>query len=493
MKSGLVVLRNEELLDNYRGRVIFPVHNNTGKIIGFGARLIRSNDKAPKYINTPENEVYTKSKILYGTWFARQAIDKKGECLLVEGYTDVISLHQAGIENVVASGGTALTIDQLRLIRKYTNNLTIIYDGDPAGVKAALRGLDMALEEGLNVKLVLLPDNDDPDSYVNKIGSTAFAEFIAANKKDFILFQLEVSLGEAGNDSTKKAAVVNQIASNIARINKVEDFSKKQDYIRQCAALMKIEEAGLITLVNKYIRERISNQQSKQVLDEAGTEEENVQFDDATYDLLFQHQLQEKQVAKILLEFGEQPFDEQIKVADYIFKELIDEDLFDDNQILKLIRLYKDWYAGGFAPNLKTFVYYNDNNISMLAVSITNFPYEESKRMKEEMFTSSLGYKEELFKKSYEEFLRITTRQMDTELPKFSKVEEQNIQLQITSSLNYLKLRKIERLINQNQKDLQQPVTQEEYTVLVQTHQHLQQIEADLQKKAGTVIINKRW
>ncbi len=150
------------------------MHNQSGKILGFGARIIASNDKSPKYINTPENEIYIKSKILYGSYFARHAIDKADECLLVEGYTDVISLHQAGIENVVASGGTSLTPDQLRLVKKYTNNLTIIYDGDAAGIKAALRGLDLALEEGLNVKLVLIPDNEDPDSYVNKIGPAAF-------------------------------------------------------------------------------------------------------------------------------------------------------------------------------------------------------------------------------------------------------------------------------------------------------------------------------
>ncbi|MEJ7736590.1 MAG: DNA primase [Chitinophagaceae bacterium] len=494
LKSGLVILRNDELFDNYRGRIIFPVHNNTGKIIGFGARIIRNNDKAPKYINTPENEVYSKSKILYGTYFARQAIDKNDECLLVEGYTDVIALHQAGIENVVASGGTSLTMEQLRLIRKYTNNLTIIYDGDPAGIKAALRGLDMALEEGLNVKLVLIPDKEDPDSYVNKLGATAFREFIASHKKDFILFQLEVSLKDAGDDSTKKAGVINQIASTIARISKMEDQSKKKDYIRQCADLMKIEETGFNDLVNKYIRERISGQKNTQALEEARTDEENVQaqntqFDDATFDLLFQHQQQEKQVAKILLEYGEQQFDEQVKVADYIFNELIDEDLFDDNQILKLISLYKDWYSGGLAPNLKTFVYYNDLTVSALAVSLTNFPYEESKRMKEELLTNSSGYNDELFKKPYEEFMRITTRQKDDELPKFARVEEQNIQLQITSSLNYLKLKKIKRLMNQNQKDLQQPHTQDELMMLIQTHQHLKQIEADLQRKVGSVIV----
>jgi DNA primase len=174
IRTGLVANRNDQLMDNYRGRIIFPVHNHSGKVLGFGARILsagsggKTNDKAPKYINTPENEIYIKSKILYGSYFARQSIDKADECLLVEGYTDVVSLHQAGIENVVASGGTSLTPDQLRLVKKYTNNLTIIYDGDAAGIKAALRGLDLALEESLNVKLVLIPDKEDPDSYVKK-------------------------------------------------------------------------------------------------------------------------------------------------------------------------------------------------------------------------------------------------------------------------------------------------------------------------------------
>jgi DNA primase len=183
-KSGLVTVRDERPQDNYRGRIIFPIHNQSGKVLGFGARILKTNDKAPKYINTPENDIYVKSKVLYGSYFARQAIDKADECLLVEGYTDVVSLHQAGIENVVASGGTALTPDQLRLIKKYTNNLTIIYDGDGAGIKAALRGLDLALEESLNVRLVLIPDKEDPDSYVNKVGAAAFVDFIAENKKD---------------------------------------------------------------------------------------------------------------------------------------------------------------------------------------------------------------------------------------------------------------------------------------------------------------------
>src|SRR6476660_116149 len=237
LKTGLVANRNDQLMDNYRGRIIFPVHNHSGKVLGFGARILKTNDKAPKYINTPENEIYVKSKILYGSYFARQAIDKSDECLLVEGYTDVLSLHQDGIENVVASGGTSLTPDQLRLIKKYTNNLTIIYDGDSAGIKAALRGLDLALEESLQVKLVLIPDKEDPDSYVNKIGAEAFVQFINAEKKDFILFQLEIALKEAGNDSNKKSALVNQVAETISKINKTAEFTRRQDYVKQVSEI----------------------------------------------------------------------------------------------------------------------------------------------------------------------------------------------------------------------------------------------------------------
>src|SRR6476620_1357931 len=304
IKTGLVVNRNEQLQDNYRGRVIFPVHNHSGKVLGFGARILKSNDKAPKYINTPENEIYVTSKILSGYYFARQAIDKSDECLLVEGYTDVISLHQSGIENAVASGGTSLTVDQLRLIRKYTNNLTIIYDGDAAGIKAALRGLDMALEERLNVKLVLIPDKEDPDRYVRKVGANGFREFIQKNKRDFILFQLDVALKDAGSDSNKKAEVVNQIAETISRINKTEDFTKQQDYIRQCSQLLHIDETGFTSLVNKFIRNRISLQENKMPFEEAKVLEENARkaaendFSDQTFSLLFRDDLQEREIAR---------------------------------------------------------------------------------------------------------------------------------------------------------------------------------------------------
>jgi DNA primase len=495
LKTGLVVNRNEQLQDNYRGRVIFPIHNHSGKVLGFGARILKSNDKAPKYINTPENEIYIKSKILYGSYFARQAIDKADECLLVEGYTDVLSLHQAGIENVVASGGTSLTPDQLRLIRKYSSNLTIIYDGDAAGVKAALRGLDLALEEGLNVKLVLIPDKEDPDSYVNKIGAAAFTRFIEKSKKDFILFQLEVALKDAGSDSTKKAEVVNRMAETISKINKAEDFTKQQDYIKQCSEILKIDEGGLHTLVNKFIRDRISTMERKLPFEEAKHHEQNARqaaetnYDDATFNLLFKDELQEREVARILLEYGTKKWNDERLVSEYIFDEMVDESLIDNQQVIRLIQVFKEMLqrdAGTLNKNY--FVYHEDRDLSALAVSLLNAPYEESEHWRSE-YSQSSGYSKSLFEQPYESFIRALAKDNEKELMRYLKMDEDKTTEIVDSAINYLKLRKVKRMLLENQLDLEKPHTQEEYTMLHQTHDHLKQMEIGLTRKMGTVII----
>jgi DNA primase len=462
-KSGLVVVRDERPVDNYRGRIIFPVQNQTGKIIGFGARIIAKNDKAPKYINTPENELYIKSRILYGSYFARQAIDKNDECLLVEGYTDVISLHQAGIENVVASGGTSLTIDQLRLVKKYTNNLTIIYDGDAAGVKAALRGLDMALEEGLNVKLVLIPDKEDPDSYVNKVGATKFREFVTTNKKDFILFQLGVSLTDAGNDTNKKAQVVNQVAETISKLNKAEDFTKQQDYIRKCAELLRIEETGLTALVNKFIREKVSKQENAKSATEQAPPDDLVQGtayagEDDTLLLLNRDELQERGMVRCLLEFGLRAWDENRRVADYIFDESAEHPMIDNPELQRIMEVYKTWYDEGSEPDAKSFLYYEDQSLSSVVVSLMDDQYELSPNWKEH-FEGKIFTRDDLYKE------------------------------EVHSTVNYLKLRKIKRLIEENQRDLEKNPDTAHMLVLIQTHRHLKQMEQELLKKTGTVIL----
>jgi DNA primase len=469
-KSGLVVVRDDKPVDNYRGRIIFPIHNQTGKTIGFGARIIKTNDRAPKYINTPENEIYVKSKILYGSWLARQAIDRQDECLLVEGYTDVISLHQAGIENVVASGGTSLTVDQLRLIKKYTNHLTIIYDGDSAGIKAALRGLDMALEESLDVKLVLIPDKEDPDSYVRKVGAAAFREFVASAKKDFILFQLEVSLKDAGTDTNKRAEVVNQVAETIARINKAEDFTKRQDYIRQCSEILRIEETGLQALVNKFIRDRITKQESKAAAaaptpfpedmpPPQGGEGMPLPGDEESINLLFKHEQNERGMIRSLLDFGLRPWDDNSSVADYIFAETADiHDLIDNQRLLKILDIYKNWYEEGLEPTIKSFLYHEDQELSTLAVSIMDFHHELSLKWKEH-FEGKIATRDDLYKED------------------------------VLSTMSYLKLRKIKRLMEENQQDLSKPHTDEEQMVLLQTHLHLKQLERELMLHLGTVIV----
>jgi DNA primase len=492
-KSGLVVNRNEQLADNYRDRIIFPVHNNSGKVIGFGARQIKKNDKSPKYINTPENELYIKSKILYGTYFARHAIDKADECLLVEGYTDVVSLNQAGIENVVASGGTSLTQDQLRLIKKYTKNLTIIYDGDPAGVKAALRGLDMALEESLNVKLVLIPDKEDPDSYVQKIGANQFKNFILHNKKDFILFQLEVSLKDAGADSNKKSEVVNQIAETISKIDKTEDFTKQQDYIRQCSQILSIDETGFTSLVNKFIRNRISLQENKIPFEEAKFIEENARkaeegnFDDQTFTLLFRDDLQEREIARILLEYGTKKWNNNELIAEHVLSELPEDDLIDNQTVLKLIDEYKKQIAHHHTPDKNYFVYHSDQSISTLAVSLLQFSYEESIHWKREL-SQSTGYQKSLFEQDYKSFLNSLKKENEAVLMSYLNIGKDNTHGEVESAITFLKLRKIKRLLLQNQSDLERADISQQANLFL-THQHLKQMEMELSKKLGSVVI----
>jgi DNA primase len=495
IKTGLVVLRNEQLQDNYRGRIIFPVHNQSGKVVGFGARILKANDRAPKYINTPENEIYVKSRLLYGAHQARQAIDKADECLLVEGYTDVLSLHQAGIENVVASGGTSLTPDQLRLVKKYSNNLTIVYDGDAAGVKAALRGLDLALEESLNVKLVLIPDNEDPDSYINKAGAAAFIQFVQRNKKDFILFQLEVALKDAGNDSVKKAEVVSRVAETISRINKAEDFTKQQDYIKQCSEILKIDEAGLHSLVNKFIRDRIATQERKLPFEESKKQEENARqaeqtnYDDATFSLLFKDELQERELARILLEHGIKKWDDSRLVAEHIFEDMVDESLIDNRDVLLLMAAFKEMLRQNSAGIDKSyFVYHPDNRLSSFAVSLLNFPYEESERWKIE-FSQDSGFQKQLFEHNYEDFMRLVAPENAKELTTYLKMDEDNTNEEVESVLNYLKLRKVKRMLLENQLDMEKNHTAEEFSILYQTHEHLKNLEIGLTKKMGAVII----
>lgn len=457
-KSGLVLNRNDELVDNYRGRIIFPVHNNSGKIIGFGARVIGKADKAPKYINTPENELYIKSKILYGLYFARLAIDRNDECLLVEGYTDVISLSQAGVENVVASGGTSLTTDQLRLIKKYTNNLTIVYDGDAAGIKAALRGLDMALEESLNVHLVLIPDKEDPDSYVRLVGAQGFKDFVTQNKKDFILFQLEVMLKEAAGDVNKKNDVVNHIAETISKINKAEDFSKQQEYIRQSANLLRIDEGGLTNLVNKFIREKISKDEKKVPANEAKfiASQQTEQAADDAASLFLEDEYQEREIVKRLIEYGNQLLNDDKYVADAIY-EVLQEFHLKNEKLDKIVDAYFNMLHTNGQIDTKTFLYSSDTEMNAFVAGLLHFPYEVhdwGRRME--------GYSVKI---------------------------DNDITNVINSALNIYKLRKIKRMYLELEDELSREKDAEKNKGYMVVYMQLKEIEKSLTKEMHTAYL----
>ena len=248
-KTGLVIAYdNGGVNDRFRGRVIFPVHTLSGKVVAFGGRVLKKDEKTAKYVNSPESEIYHKSNELYGIYFAKQAIVKEDRCFLVEGYTDVISMHQAGIENVVASSGTALTQGQIRLIHRFTSNITVLYDGDAAGIKAALRGIDLLLEDGMNVKVVLLPDGEDPDSFARKHNASQFSEFIKQSETDFIRFKTRLLLDDAGTDPIKRSALITDIIRTVAII---PDNIARSIYIRECSAMMEIDEQVLLNEVNK--------------------------------------------------------------------------------------------------------------------------------------------------------------------------------------------------------------------------------------------------
>ena len=379
----------------------------------------------------------------------------------MEGYTDVISLHQAGIENAVASGGTSLTTDQLRLVKKYTNNLTIIYDGDAAGVKAAMRGLDMALEESLNVKLVLIPDDEDPDSYVKKLGSEAFKIFVEENKKDFIFFQLDLLLRESGNDISKKNSAVNQIAETLSKIDNSKDFVKRQEYIRQCSSLLKIDEAGLTALVNQFIRDKVSKKEKFTAVDNArlfenaaaqGDEEKM----DNTINLLLESQYQEREIIKRLIEFGSTKFEDGNKASDLIF-DTLNQFHLTDTQLEKIFERYKTLQQQMEEVDAKQFLYDDDTAQNNFMAGLLYFPYELSNWDKK-----LNGYKIKI---------------------------DSDVQRVIESALGYYKLRKLKLMFAEVEEELKKQNDVESSRQNQKIYLDLKNIEREITQSLGTVIL----
>ena len=407
-KAGLTSSKENSKQDFFRNRAMFPIHNMIGQPIAFGGRILKTDEKSPKYINTPESEVYIKSKILYGIFFAKNEIRKKDECFLTEGYTDVISLFQSGIENVVASSGTSLTTDQIKLIKRLTNNITIIYDGDAAGLKAALRGTDMILEEGLNVRIVLLPTPEDPDSYVRKVGATGFLDYVNKEKKDVILFKTSLLAEEVKNDPIKKADLIKDIVESIS---KIPDAIHRSVYIKECAELLQIQEQLLITETNKIRRKKIKEVTNENVdVANERVENEKLQIENKQDNLDSNNafEILEREIARMLIEYGDWEIyineKETEKVAHFLVEDLKQFEFQTEHKLI--LDEVKNKLAEGIILTTKDFINHENPVISSFAITITTNPYELSENWKNKL-DIFVPTKETLFS---QDVLSVTTR-----------------------------------------------------------------------------------
>lgn len=379
-QTGLAI-KNEKgsYFDRFRGRVMFPIHNFTGKVIGFGGRTLKTEKSTAKYVNSPESDIYHKSNVLYGLFQAKKAIRDADNCYLVEGYADVLAVHQAGIENVVASSGTSLTTEQIRLIGRFTPNITILFDGDAAGIKASLRGLDMILEEGLNVKVILFPDGHDPDSYMHAVGSGAFKDYLENNRKDFILYKTSILLAEAGKDPIKRAEIIRDIVESIS---KIPDEIKVSVFVRECSNLLEVEERVLISELNKMRTARIkksglASATSRVALLVAAPDE--VLTIPAAKET---DELQEQEIVRLLLTYGHEMVswdenEENMYIGSFIIQNLSDV-TFEDKLCKKIIDQYLLEINEGNLPTANQFIKSEDDDVANLAISLSTSPYHLS-------------------------------------------------------------------------------------------------------------------
>jgi len=470
VKSGLVIERNGKYFDRFSARVIFPIHNLSGRVIGFGGRILKKEEKKAKYINSPESEIYNKSAALYGIFFARNAIVKKDNCYLVEGYTDVLSLFQAGFENVVASSGTSLTTDQIRLIKRYTPNITILYDGDEAGIKASFRGIDMILEQGMNVKIVMFPDGEDPDSFVRSHRSIEVEEFITEQAKDFIRFKTDILLKDAKDDPVKKAGIIREIVQSIAMI---PDQITRSVYVKECSGMMEMAEQTLMNELNKIIRKKFrrSSQPQEPV-------EEDISFDTESAEKqveldLYDSEFQERDVIRLLLNYGDQEIefdhlDEEnqkivvpVKVAQFIVNDLkTDEITFKNPQFQKIFDVYAELLEKNEFPDEKFFINHESRKLSSTAIELLTSPYHLSE--------------------NWESRARIEITD-----------ESQQLKTAVINSLLSFKARKIEQLIADNQqkiKDAEHNEKYEEIPELIKEQQELKSTSRTINQLLGRVV-----
>lgn len=398
--SGLTIDKEGYMFDRFAGRIMFPIHSLSGQVLGFGGRIIKSDPKAAKYVNTPETEIYHKSRIVYGIFQARQAIIKEDRCYLVEGYTDVLSMHESGVENVVASSGTALTQDQIRLIKRFTPNITMLYDGDPAGIKASLRGTDMVLEEGMNVRIVMLPEGEDPDSYSRKVTDEEFKRFLKENETDFIRFKTRLLIDEAQGDPVRRANLVREVVRSIAVI---PDQITRTVYVKECSTQLGMPEEVVLDEVMKLRRQPSfrdrnawpgqestadgrtgagagtgsglwSNQQGAGANGSRTTAARQRKPEETSY-------YSEREILRLLIRYGaevltrytdrETGTETITTVADYIITEIREDDLRFENELFtSMFEEITFTVEQGLAPGDKQFVHHPNPAVSTLVVDM---------------------------------------------------------------------------------------------------------------------------
>jgi DNA primase len=465
--TGLTISKEDKKYDRFRGRVMFPIHNLSGRTIGFGGRTLSTDKTKPKYVNSPESEIYHKSNVLYGIFFAKNAIIAHDNCYLVEGYTDVISIHMAGIENVVASSGTSLTTEQVKLIRRYTPNITILYDGDAAGIKASFRGIDMILEEGMNVKIVLFPDGEDPDSYARKHRPAEVRDFIQHNAFDFITFKTNLLVGETANDPIKKASLIKEIVGSIALI---PDAITRSVYTRECSSSMKVPEQMLINELNK-LRRKKSTQKSAEIAEGQDIPEpteyiadQQTEVDDTSTES------QEKELLKFLFSYSNRDVEVDMQdeegettktkmpLAAFIVMELQkDKMVFQNPMHQAILEEYEKLIGDNTPPDVQYFVNHSNPDISAAVIELLFNPYELSGNWKA--------------------MHRISVPLEDEDL--------------IGSAVSYiysLKLKKVDKMMAENLDALKKATSEEDEMILIQRHNSLMEVKREFAKKLTRIV-----
>lgn len=470
LASGLSKESNGRVFDFFHGRVMFPIIDVSGRPIAFGGRTLKTEKKIAKYFNSPESLLYNKSRILYGIFQAKKSIVQQDRCYLVEGYTDVIAMHQAGVENVVASSGTALTEDQVRLIKRYTENVTILYDGDDAGIRASFRGINLILAQGLNVRVVLFPDGDDPDSYANKVTSDELQRYIDEESQDFITFKTSVLAKDAGNDPVKRAGMVRGVVESVAEI---PDAIKRQVYIQECGQLLNMEEQVLTNEVNKLLQAKLKKKNKPgdylpeppvQQVPQPGIEEpvvEKVSAEPQEYDVL-----------RILIKYGNLPIsvgihdleddgmqEQQITIAEYLIFELRDEQLKLHNPIFnEVIDAYESHLLQGEFPSELYFLSHENTGVTRIFTNILTEKYELSENW---------ANKHSIYPETE-----------DLQLAKACK-----------DCIYRLKLRHAMIMIDEVQEALAGDITTEQMLKLLEEKRHLDEVKTELSRYFGSAIL----